>query len=230
MATPNPPLPPTPPPRTNNSWVAVLLGVGIVVVCMIAFGIFVALRIAQNTRVVQNGDGSTKSVEIHSPFGDLKVNGEGKNAKVDIRSPFGSVHVTPTPDISRLDMDIYPGATLVPNREDSPFHDGYDFDGINVSDAGEGSGAQVRLSSGQSALNVDVAEFRTSATPEQVLQYYFDRLGRYGTVVRKQEHNGATSLRVVLDGDKNVRAAAIKPGSDGTHFVLVRVIGDSGAR
>jgi len=197
---------------------------------MVAFGIFVALRIAQNTHIVENGDGSAKSVEIHSPLGDLKVNGEGKNAKVDIRSPFGSVHVTPTPDISRLDMDIYPGATLVPSRQESPFHDGYDFDGMKFNGSGHASGAQVRLSSGSAALNVDVAEFRTSATPDQVVQYYLDRLEKYGTVKRKQEGDGATSLRVELDNDKNVRAAAIKPGSDGTHFVLVRVVGDSGAR
>lgn len=236
MATPYPPNPPQPPglpPHKNNALLAVVLGIVIVLAVMIGFGIFIATRIARNTHIVENKNGTSDSVEIHSPLGDLSVHDNADKTKVDIRSPFGNLKVNTTPALDRLGMAIYPGAVLVASRRDSPFHDGYDFDDdhmeIGNHGSGDSTGAQVQLSSGNAVLNVNVAEFRTASTPEQVLDYYNQQLGRIGAVERKHERDGAISLKVTLSR-KNVREAVVKPGSDGTHFVLVRVQADSAAR
>lgn len=226
---PPPPPPPSPPPRSNDALLAVVIGVVIVIACMAAFGIFAVHRFVINTHVTESGRGAQHQVEIQSPLGDLKVNGDDNNAKVDIQSPFGDVKVNTTPNPAALNLAIYPGAELVTSRDHSAFRDHHGFDDLdelNIDQRdGGATGVQVQISAGDKTVGVNVAEFRTSATPEQVLSFYNDLLEKYGPVQRR-EHNGATSLEVRLAHD-NVRAAAVKPGYDGTHFVLVRVASDS---
>ncbi|MGH9482135.1 MAG: hypothetical protein ACRD1L_08570 [Terriglobales bacterium] len=226
---PSAPPPPTPPYRSNDALLAVVIGVVVVIACVAAFGMFAVRRIAENSHVEVTGSGAQKTVDIHSPLGDIHVNGEGNNAKVDISSPFGSLKVDTTPNIAALDLPIYPGAELVKSREHSPFRHNHgfdDLDSLNNLDTRDGGSpsAQVRLSAAGAALLVDVAEFRTTAAPAQVLSYYNDLLEKYGPVRRRQQDD-RTSLEVKLS-DSNVRAAAVKAGDDGTHFVLVRVVAD----
>lgn len=238
MATYPPPPPPTQPPlpprtNNNNAVLAVVTGVVILACLFVGFGIYVVRTVVMNTHIDETGAGDQHNVEIHSPLGDLKVHGKGDQAKVDIHSPFGDVKVNPTPDIADLGMEVYPGAELVQSRADSPFdrwghsrEDGIDaLDGVDF-DPGNSPGAQVQLRHGDAVLDVDVAEFRTSATPEQVLEYYDNQLGRYGALERRN-HGRTNSVELKLS-NSNVRTAAVKPGSDGTHFILVRVRGDSG--
>lgn len=234
MATSYPPNPPPPPnalpPRQNNAALAVVLGIVIVLGVMIAFGVFVGGRFLQNTHLTETKSGAQHLVEIHSPLGDLMVNDSGDKTKVDIRSPFGNLKVNTTPDPARLGIEIYPGAVLVQSRRDSPFHHGVDFgDGGAATNNSDSTGAQVQLSHGDAVLEVNVAEFRTPATPDQVLGYYANLLGKVGPVQRRREPDGATSLKVRLS-KRNMREAAVKPGGDGTHFVLIRVVGDRPAR
>jgi|GEM_PF-2161333 len=231
---PPPPQPPLPPQTNNNNAVlAVVIGVVILACLFVGFGVYVVRTVVMNTHIAETGAGDQHKVEIHSPLGDLKVDGKGNNAKVDIHSPFGDLKVNPTPDVAGLGMEVYPGAELVQSRADSPFHrdgqarmDGIDaLDGVDFN-PGDSPGAQVQLRHGDAVLDVDVAEFRTSATPAQVLEYYDGQLGRYGAI--EQRHHGRTSSVEVKLSDSNVRTAAVAPGSDGTHFILVRVHGDSG--
>ncbi|MGH9393098.1 MAG: hypothetical protein ACRD1E_02935 [Terriglobales bacterium] len=237
MATyppPQAPQPPPPPQRPNQAVLAVVIGIVVVVCLFLGFGFFVVRSLVLNTHISETGAGDQHKVEIHSPLGDLKVNGKGDNAKVDIHSPFGDLRVNPTPNVAGLDIEIYPGASLVASRANSPFRDDggarlAGIDGIKGVDfdAGDSPGAQVQLRHGTAALEVNVAEFHTSASPDQVLEYYATQLGRYGSVVRRQRGR-AISLQVKLS-DTNVRAAAVAPGADGTHFILVRVQSDAAA-
>lgn len=240
MASSYPPPPPTPPPtppRSNDTLLAVVIGIVVVIALMASFGVFAVRHFVENTRISDVRRGDRHHVEIHSPLGNLKVDGSGNNAKVDINSPFGSIKVTPTPDLDRLGIAIYPGAELVKSAADSPFHHGQGLGALDSLDGldhvhfqdGNSTGAHVQLSSGGAALDVNVAEFRTAASPDQVLSYYAELLGKLGPVRRKTHGDGAISLELKLS-DRNVRAAAVKPGDDGTHFVLVRVLGDTAAK
>ncbi len=230
MSTPNTPLPP--PPRTNSTVVAVVVGIVAVFAIIIGSGVFVVGTVLHGTRIVQLGHGDSRRVQIHSPLGDINVHGQGNTAKVDIESPFGSLHVNPHPDVTRLDMPVYPGATLVTSTAQSPFHhDGSmpgmrDMQGLRLRD-GDTPGAEVELQGPSGRMTITVAEFVTPATPAQVDQYYRRQLASYGEVTSRFD-NGAQRLEVKLS-DTDRRVAAIKPGGDGTHFVLVRVSGGAAA-
>jgi hypothetical protein len=230
MAASNTPLPP--PPRANSTVVAVVVGIVAVFAIIIGGGVFVVASLIHGTRIVQLGRGPHQRVEIHSPLGDLNVHGQGDNARVDIQSPFGSLHVDPHPDLSRLDMPVYPGATQVTSTAGSPFHHGgtSTIDGLNGIQFHDGGspGAEVELRGPNGQMVVTVAEFVTSASPADVESYYRRALARFGSVTTRFE-NGARRLEVRLS-DTDRRVAAVKPGDDGTHFVLVRVIGGSPAR
>jgi hypothetical protein len=231
MSTSNTPLPP--PQRTNNTVIAVVIGIVAVFAIIIGGGIFVVSSIVHGTRIVRLGHGRSRQVEIHSPLGDLNVHGQGSRARVDIQSPFGSLHVDPHPDLARLDMPIYPGATLVTSSSNSPFHhDGSmpgmrALSGIHFQD-GDTPGAEVQMRGPGGQMAITVAEFVTPATPRQVEQFYRDQLQHYGAVSSRTDH-GAQQLEVKRS-DTDRRVAAVKTGADGTHFVLVRVLGSSASR
>ncbi len=228
MATPQTPLP----PRSNSTAVAVVIGIVAVFAIIIGSGVFVVGTILHGTRIERYGRGPTQRVRIKSPLGDINVNGQGGNAHVDIDSPFGSLHVDPHPDLTRLDMPVYPGATLVTSTANSPFHhDGSmpgmrDMRGLRLRD-GDTPGVEVEMQGANGRLVITVAEFVTPASPSQVEGYYRRQLAHYGDVTSRSD-NGAQRLEVRLS-DTNRRVAAVKPGVDGTHFVLVRVSGGAAA-
>ncbi|HUX65907.1 MAG TPA: hypothetical protein VMV31_00305 [Terriglobales bacterium] len=229
--------PPPPPPRSNDTILAVVIGIILVLALMAGFGVFAVHHFIANTRISDDHNGDQHHVEIRSPLGNLKVDGSGDNAKVDINSPFGSLKVRPEADLGSLGMAIYPGALQVTSTADSPFHNGqglgaldslHGMDQFNLRRGGSTS-AHVQLASGAAALDINVAEFRTPDSPGQVLGYYSGLLGKLGPVTRKTHGDGAISLELKRS-DRNVRAVAVKPGGDGTHFVLVRVQGGSAAK
>lgn len=225
-----PPATPPPPPR-NNAWLAVIAGILIVLVVIVGFGVFVISRFVHNTRIVTSGSGANQVTNIQSPLGNLHVQGDGNNAQVSIESPFGDVKVVPQPDLTQLDMTIYPGATQVLSTADSPFHKNHadfgDIDGMHGVHF-DSPGAEVTLRGGGGAMLVNVAEFRTPASTTQVLAYYRQQLSRLGTV-RQRWENGAQGLELKR-GKDDVRDVAVRSGDDGTHFVLVRVKAGNEAR
>lgn len=229
MATTTPPsVPPSAPPPNphhNDTVLAVVIGIVLVVAGMITLGVFVIHNLVEHTQIVENSAGGQDAVEIHSPLGDLKANGRGANGDVNIRSPFGSLSVNSNPDLAALGMAIYPGATQVTTRQGSPFHmHDYDSDS-DLHDANDATSAHVEIRSGNAGISVNVAEFETTASEDQVLDFYRQQLGETGSVEQRQERDGATSLRVRFSR-QSLRQAVVKTGNDGrTHFVLVRVRG-----
>ncbi|HET9784287.1 MAG TPA: hypothetical protein VFP94_04920, partial [Terriglobales bacterium] len=208
MGTPYMQPPQPPPPQRTNTLLAVVIGILVVLVLMVGAGLFIAGQFLHDTSIVSRGEGADKTVDIHSPLGDLHVKGEGNDAKVDINSPFGSLHVDPTPELSRLDMGMYPGAIPVSKEDrDSPFFhsdhdrtgatDNLDANDLNSLALEHSSGAEVRLSSGGKALLITVAEFRTADSPDKVLDLYRRQLGRFGTVVNDDTARGR-GLKVKL--------------------------------
>ncbi len=231
MSTSYPPPPAPRPPQRNNAWLAVIVGILIVLVVIVGFGVFVISRFVHNTHIVTSGSGANQVTNIQSPLGNLHVQGDGNNARVSIQSPFGDIKVVPQPDLTELDMTIYPGATQVLSSTDSAF-DKHDDSIANVGMLHgvqfDGPGAEVTLRGGGGAMMVNVAEFRTPASTTQVLDYYQQQLSRLGPVQHRWE-NGAQGLKLKRSKD-DVRYVAVRAGHDGTHFVLVRVKADNAAR
>lgn len=221
MTTP----PPIPPRHNNNTAVAVVIGVVILVVVVVGCGVFILRHFVANTSVSTTSAGS----EIHSPLGDIKVNGHGNEARVDINSPFGSVHVDPTPDLANLDLPLYPGATLVTSRADTPFagnnaQDLDDFDALDQFhgdvDFGDSPGFQVRVAAGGRQVRVDGATFLTPAPLGTVLDWYRNAFRTFGAITERQ-HDGKTELEVRLSHG-NLRAVSAEHGPAGTYFLLIR--------
>lgn len=231
MSTSYPPPPAPRPPQRNNAWLAVIAGILIVLVLIVGFGVFVISRFVHNTHIVTSGSGANQVTNIQSPLGKLQVQGDGHNARVSIQSPFGDIKVVPQPDLTQLDMTVYPGATQVLSTADSPFHDNSaDFgaiDGIHGVHF-DSPGAEVTLRGGGGGMLVNVAEFRTPASTTQVLAYYQQQLSRLGPVQQRWE-NGARGLELRLAKD-DVRYVAVRAGHDGSHFVLVRAKAGDEAR
>ncbi|TAN21448.1 MAG: hypothetical protein EPN33_12565 [Acidobacteria bacterium] len=231
MSTSYPPPSAPRPPQRNNAWLAVIAGILIVLVVIVGFGVFVISRFVHNTHIVTSGSGANQVTNIQSPLGNLHVQGDGKNARVSIQSPFGDIKVVPQPDLAQLDMTIYPGATEVLSPADSPFHDNSadfsEIDGIRGVHF-DSPGAEVTLRGGGGAMLVNVAEFRAPASTAQVLHYYQQQLSRLGAVQQRWE-NGTQGLQLRRSKD-DVRYVAVRTGSDGTHFVLVRVKAGDAAR
>jgi hypothetical protein len=239
MGSPYIPPPQPPPPQRTNTLLAVVIGILVVLVLMVGFGLFVAAHFLHDTTIVSRGEGSDKTVDIHSPLGDLHVKGQGDDAKVDISSPFGSLHVNPTPELSRLDMGMYPGSVPVAKEDrNSPFFRSHDdridaADGLDANDLNSvalehSSGAEVRLSANGHALLITVAEFRTADSPDKVLDFYRRQLGRFGPVVNDDTSRGR-GLKVKLS-DTDQRETVVRARDGQTYFVLVRVEGDDAAR
>ncbi|MGH9467227.1 MAG: hypothetical protein ACRD1Y_07715 [Terriglobales bacterium] len=234
MSTPYPPSTPPggpgggPPPR-NHALLGVAVGILVVLVLILGFGVFIVHRFVSRTQIVTTGQGADQTTSIHSPLGNLRVQKDGDRARVNIETPFGNVRVVPTPDLSRLDMTIYPGATQVlSGASGSPF-DGHDFsfDGDNSMHV-EHPNVEVFLQGGGGSLVINVAEFRTPAPAAQVVSYYESRLSRLGTVERRYQ-GARETLRLKLS-DSNARDVSVERGRDATYFVLVRVQSGSAAR
>ncbi|MGH9476232.1 MAG: hypothetical protein ACRD1C_07855 [Terriglobales bacterium] len=231
MSTASSPPPQGPSSRPqNHALLAVVIGILVVLLLMLGFGVFVVSRFLSHTSIETIGHGADQVVDIKSPLGHLHVNGDGQNAKVSIESPFGDVKVVPNPDLSRLDMEVYPGAVRVLSDDDSPFRDSGvapDFQSMHgVSFPNTGAEISLRGSGGE--LLVNVAEFRTTAPAQQVLGFYQQQLSRFGLVAQKWD--GPTRTLKVELSKANERYVAVRSGNDGTHFVLVRVEGGSAAR
>ncbi|MGH9484237.1 MAG: hypothetical protein ACRD1F_04200 [Terriglobales bacterium] len=207
MSTPYPPASP-PPRRRNNAWIAVVIGIVVVLAIIIGVGIFVISRV------------------VH-----INVTGAGNDEHVSIQSPFGGVQVEPKADLTRLDMPIYPGAVQVLSSADSPFDNSSaamgNFGGLHGMHF-TSPGAEVLVHGGRTLVMVNIAEFRTSAKASDVLAFYQKKLGVFGPIQHKWE--GSTQTLQVKLSDSNVRAVSVRQGRDGTHLRLVRAEKTSDAR
>jgi hypothetical protein len=162
------------------------------------------------------------------PLSSQDSSSENKN--LDIRSSVGDLHVGADADAKKVGLPLYPGARV---KSDDP------------------NSSQANLSVLTEAFGVKliVANYASDDAPSKVLDFYRDKLKKYGKVLEchSQKHGGGvlvgeddkdsnkskelkcdensgpvTELKVGTED--NQRVVAVEPGDgNGAHFALVYV-------
>ncbi|MFZ1087520.1 MAG: hypothetical protein WAN35_21360 [Terracidiphilus sp.] len=119
---------------------------------------------------------------------DKDANGNEKHVQVD--TPFGGVHVnTNQTTASDLGLPVYPGATLVKDKDGS-------------------KSADVHLGFGEFQLRVRAVSYESADSETQITAFYKKALGRYGDVITCQYDApvgapAATHEGLTCNDDKN---------------------------
>lgn len=153
------------------------------------------------------------------------------NKNLDVRSSVGDLHVGADADAKKVGVPLYPGARVK---------------------SGDANNHQANLSILTEAFGMKlvVANYESDDAPAKVLDFYRDKLKRYGKVLEchSEKHGGDVSVHDDDDKDStkgkelkceessgpvtelkvgsedNQRIVAVEPGdSKGTHFALVYV-------
>jgi hypothetical protein len=120
---------------------------------------------------------------------DKDANGEDKHVRVD--TPFGGVHVnTNQTTAADLGLPIYPGATVVKDKDNSS--------------------ADVHLGFGEFQLRVRAVSYETGDPQDKVTAFYRKALNRYGDVITCQGNTpvgspAATSEGLTCNDSKNAK-------------------------
>jgi len=154
------------------------------------------------------------------------------NKTFDVRSSVGDLHVGADADAKKVGVPLYPGARLKPSDDD------HNNDQANLSLLTEAFG-----------MKLVVANYVSEDAPSKVVDFYRDKLKRYGKVLEchSHKHGGdvdvhdddkdsqkskelkcdedsgpVTELKVGTEDNQHV--VAVEPGEGkGTHFALVYV-------
>ena len=176
------------------------------------------------TLVLALAAGSAVSLSAQDPKSD--------NKSLDVRSPVGNLHAGPDADAKKVGVPLYPGARLKPG-------DDHNNNQANLSILTEAFG-----------MKLVVANYVSDDAPPKIIDFYRDKLKRYGKVLECHSHKQGGATVDTDDGDKNSskskelkcdedsgpvtelkvgtednqRIVAVEPDDGkGTHFALVYV-------
>ena len=133
-----------------------------------------------------------------------KDKGDDHDKNVDIDTPFGGIHVSKGADVHDTGLPVYPGAQ--PKKEGD-------------SDDDEKS-ANVDISTSSFGLKVVALEYETSATTDQVIAYYKDKLKQYGNVLECHTNAKHYGYQAHSDADKDHSDELKCEGTDGKTIEL----------
>ena len=144
----------------------------------------------------------------------------GSNDKnLDIRSSVGDLHIGPDADAKKIGVPLYPGARFAPKNDDH-------------------GQANLSLLTEEFGMKLLVANYVSDDGPEKVLNFYRDKLKKYGKVLEcHSEHAGNVSVH---DGEKDSGKSKelkcddnsgpvteLKVGTEGNERVVAVEPGDS---
>jgi hypothetical protein len=170
------------------------------------------------------------AIVIHSFAVQAQKQDGDSDKHLDIQSSVGDLHLGNDADARKAGLPLYPGARLRHDKEDS--------DALNIGVLTEAFG-----------MNLVVAKYDSDDAPGTVIEFYLERLKKYGKVLEchTSEHGGDThadfdddkpSKELKCEGDDkgpvtelkvgtedNQRVVAIEPheGRSGSSFALVYV-------
>lgn len=162
----------------------------------------------------------------------LSQDSKSDNKSFDVRSTVGDLHVGADADAKKVGVPLYPGARLKPSD------DNHNNDQANLSILTEAFG-----------MKLVVANYISDDAPAKVVDFYRDKLKRYGKVLECHSHkhggdvdvhdddkDSSKSKELKCDDDSgpvtelkvgtedNQHVVAVEPGEgNGTHFALVYV-------
>lgn len=149
---------------------------------------------------------------------------------LDIRSPIGDMHVGADADAKKVGLPLYPGAHV---KSDDP----------------NSSQANLSILTEAFGMKLVVANYASDDAPSKVLDFYRDKLKKYGKVLEchSQKHGGSIGVdeddkdsnkskelkcdensgpvtELKVGTEDNQRVVAVEPGEvKGSHFALVYV-------
>jgi len=118
--------------------------------------------------------------------GPQKQDKDSQDKHLDIRSSSGDLHIGNDADARKIGLPIYPGARLK--------HDNDNSNAVNLGLFTEAFG-----------IKLVVASYESDDAPAQVVEYYRDKLKRYGKVLEchTHEHGGDVHADVDDNDDKD---------------------------
>lgn len=156
---------------------------------------------------------------------------DSKDKGVDVRSSMGDLHVGKDADAKKAGLPLYPGARL-------------------KSDDDEHSQANLSILTDAFGMKLVVAHYASDDTPSKIIDFYRDKLKRYGKVLEchSNKHGGdvsvhdddkdsdknkgltceensgpVTELKVGTEDNQHVVAVEPGDGNKGSNFALVYV-------
>jgi hypothetical protein len=132
--------------------------------------------------------------------------GESEDKHLDIRSSVGDLHVGNDADARKAGLPLYPGAR--------PRHDREDSDAVHLGILTEAFG-----------MKLVVAKYESEDAPARVIDFYRDKLKKYGKVLEchVREHGG--NVDADFDDDKEQHSKALKCEGDNTGPVTELKVG-----
>lgn len=127
--------------------------------------------------------------------------------KLDIRSPVGDLHVGSDADASKIGLPLYPGAR---RRHD------------NEKDSDSGS---LAIHTEAFGMDLVVAKYDSDDAPGKVIDYYRDKLKKYGNVLECHTHEHGGDVFADSDDDKNHGSKELKCEGDNTGPVTELKVG-----
>lgn len=127
--------------------------------------------------------------------------------KLDIQSSVGDLHVGSDADAQKIGLPLYPGARL--------HHD-------NEKDSDSGNFAILTEAFG---VKLVVAKYDSDDAPEKVVDYYRDKLKKYGKVLECHTHEHGGDISLDSDDDKNHGSKELKCEGDNTGPVTELKVG-----
>ena len=128
--------------------------------------------------------------------------------KFDVRSSIGDLHVGSDADARKAGLPLYPGARLRHDKEDS--------DAVNLGLLTEAFG-----------MKLVVAKYESDDAPGKVIDYYRERLKKYGKVLEchTREHGGDAHADIDDDKHSDSQTKDLKCDGDNTGPVTELKVG-----
>lgn len=134
---------------------------------------------------------------------------EDKN--LDVRSPVGDLHVGKDADTQKAGLPLYPGARSQNTENDDPLN--------------------LALSTDSFGMKLIVAKYETPDSPEKVLNFYRDKMKKYGKVIECHNTNDASgdhnsddkkegSQPVKCEGDNSGPVRELKVGTEDNQRIV----------
>ena len=127
--------------------------------------------------------------------------------KLDIQSPVGDLHVGSDADAAKIGLPLYPGAR---QRHD------------NEKDSDSGS---LAIHTEVFGMDLVVAKYDSDDAPGKVIDYYRDKLKKYGKVLECHTHEHGGDVFADSDDDKNHGSKDLKCEGDNTGPVTELKVG-----
>jgi hypothetical protein len=158
-------------------------------------------------------------VVVLGPIAQGQGTESGQHKDLDIRSPVGDLHVGSDADARKAGLPLYPGARVRHDEENS-------------------TGADLGLFTEAFGMKLVIAKYDSDDAPAKVIEYYRERLKKYGKVLEchTSEHGGPHAdidddkhaKELKCEGDNTGPVTELKVGTEDNQHVVAIEQNDAG--